>query len=92
MPLNRDVSCSSVHESDKIGTLTTSCFIGVCTGSASCSTISPDRVEVALDERRGFFFGAIVYQLTELICRTLEAIRFYSPVLQRGNTNARRER
>lgn len=59
MPLNKDVSCSSVHESDTMAALAASCLIGVCNSSARCSATSPDGVEVALDGRRGFFLGGI---------------------------------
>lgn len=60
-PLNKDISCSSVHGSDVIIGFVESDLEGVCSGSTGCSVASPDGVEAALEDRRGFFLGGIVY-------------------------------
>lgn len=60
MPLNSDISCSSVHKSVPTCVFIDSALEGVCNSSTGCSTVSPEGVEAALAEKRGFFLGGIV--------------------------------
>lgn len=56
MPLNKEVSCSSVHESETI--FATSFCTGVCsTSSAGCSVRFAVKIR---DGRRAFFLDAIL--------------------------------
>ena len=66
MPLNRDISCSSVHASAASSGLGPSVFREVGLDSAGCgcsSCASLEIVEAALEERRVFFLGGIMMRV-----------------------------
>ena len=101
IPLNREISCSSVHGSANVSVIGLGSFTGLWVSFAGVALssaadivsagVSADRVDAARDDKRAFFLGGMVESNQPWPSRDLLQCRTLAQCLRRHGVQSRRD-